>query len=59
MRIIAITLIAFVILLLPACGSNRSSIDMKKFKSTMQKSHKSSKDIDAARKSIFPNMKEK
>ena len=50
-------LIAFMVLLLPACSNDSSSIDITKIKNTMHKSQKSDKDVEAARKSIFPNMK--
>lgn len=55
--VILAILIAFMTLLIPACSNNTSSIDITKIKNTMHKTQKSQKDIDAARKSIFPNVK--
>ena len=58
MKIIIMTiLIAFMTLLISACSKDTSSIDITKIKNKMDKSQKSQKDIDAARKSIFPNVK--
>lgn len=59
MRIVIIAVIlAFSIFLLPSCSNRKSTIDMKNVLEKAKQDDQRFKNADAAKKSIFPKMKD-
>lgn len=56
--LVAISLV-FIVLFLSSCSNNNSSIDMKDIMDKSKNYEKKSENADKARKSIFPNLKDK
>jgi len=57
-KIIAILLLS-IFLILPGCASRSSQIDMEKWQKNFKQKDERSKYNQDAKKSIFPNMKDK
>ncbi|MGE5329190.1 MAG: hypothetical protein ACM3KR_06775 [Deltaproteobacteria bacterium] len=57
-KMIAVFLL-FIFLILPGCSTQNSQIDMEKWQKEFKQKDERSKYNEAAKKSIFPNLKDK
>lgn len=59
MRILMVLVMVLAILFVPSCSSRNDTIDMENIMDKTKKDEKRVDNADEARKSIFPNMKDK